>query len=80
MGYFVFFLPSIVAMVVLVISLTYHRDKNGMIIGAMTTMVLFLFIKDKVAVAPAINMLLITFTLTYLVVSFFLFIKEKKDR
>lgn len=79
MTYIFLFLPSIVAVVGLCISLIYGRSKNAFIVAAVPAMVVFLLVKDTMAAPKAVNCVVLTFVLIYLIISLVLSIKTRKE-
>lgn len=79
MTYIFLLLPSIAAVIGLCVSLIYGRNKNAFIIAAVPAMVVFLLVKDTMAVAKAINCIVLTFVLIYLVISLILAVRNRKE-
>lgn len=79
MTYVILFLPSIVSLAALCISLIYGRNKSALIIAAVAAMAVFLLVKDALALAKAVNSIVLTFALVYLVISLAGFVKRKKE-
>ncbi len=78
MGGITYFLPAIFSFLAFILLLRYGINKNGIIIGALVAMVLFLLTKDSFSFADAVNTLALGFLFSYIAVLFLYKRKEKR--
>lgn len=79
MAYVLLFLPSIVAVIALCISLIYGHNKSAFIIAAVAAMAAFLLAKGTLPTVTAVNAVVMVFAVVYLVISIFSALKKKEE-
>lgn len=79
MSYVLLFLPSIVAVIALCISLIYGRNKSALIIASVAAMAAFLLAKDTLSTVTAVNAVVMVFALVYLVISIVSALKKRDE-
>ena len=79
MTYLLLFMPSLLALTAWLLSLRYKVSKNGMVIGFVTVMAVFLFVNDKLPLYSTINTIVLAFVAVYFTVLLSGILKEKKS-